>query len=391
MASTKFRRMFVSVVPGRIFSGIGMTGISWKRRLRRFFGGLRVTEHGIDKTRSKIRSDEDVASTTGRHRPMISAMRVISLLASGTEIVCALGAGDALVGRSHECDNPEWVGKLPSCTRPAFNINMSSGQIDAEVRRRLKTGEPLYHIDGDLIRDLRPDLLITQAHCEVCAVTPGDVEKAGCSILARQVLALSAGSVAGIFDGIMSVAHAMNLPTAGEKLIAQMRSRIQAVTDAVRNKPAPTVVMLEWTDPIFSMGNWAPELVQAANGRVLLGEKGQHSRAIPWNDVLKADPDYLIIAPCGFGMERTLGEIPALEALPGWAELRAVKAGRVALADGNKYFNRSGTTIVETVEIIAEILHGDRVVRQHTGASLRYTVAGRPTSPRQPRHAAGHL
>jgi iron complex transport system substrate-binding protein len=285
-------------------------------------------------------------------------MRVISLLASGTEIVCALGAGDALVGRSHECDNPEWVGKLPSCTRPAFDVNVSSGEIDAEVRRRLKTGEPLYHIDTDLIRELRPDLLITQAHCEVCAVTPGDVERAGCGRLAGQVLALTAGSVQGIFDGIMSVAHAINVPAAGEALIVQMRSRIQAVTDAVRHKPAPTVVMLEWTDPIFSMGNWGPELVEAANGKVLLGEKGQHSQAIPWERVREADPDYLIIAPCGFGIERTLRETPTLERLPGWAEMRAVRAGRVALADGNKYFNRSGITIVDTVEIIAEILHG---------------------------------
>ena len=193
----------------------------------------------------------------------MTAMRIISLLASGTEIVCASGAADVLVGRSHECDNPEWVAKLPSCTRPAFDINMSSGEIDAEVRRRLKTGEPLYHIDTNLIRELRPDLLITQAHCEVCAVTPGDVERAGGGIMAAQVLALTGGSVQGIFDGIMSVAEAISLPAAGESLIARMRRRMQAVTDAVRDKPAPTVVMLEWTRPIFSMGNWAPELVES--------------------------------------------------------------------------------------------------------------------------------
>ena len=192
-------------------------------------------------------------------------MRVISLLASGTEIVCALGAGDALVGRSHECDNPEWVRKLPACTRAAFDVSMSSGKIDAEVRRRLKLHEPLYHVDADLIRELCPDLLITQAHCEVCAVTPGDVERVGCGILSSQVLALGAGTVEGIFDGVMSIARGMDLLPAGEDLVAKMRSDIRAVTDAVREKPAPTVVMLEWTDPIFSMGNWGPELVEAAN------------------------------------------------------------------------------------------------------------------------------
>ena len=296
-------------------------------------------------------------------------MRVISLLASGTEIVCALGAGDALVGRSHECDNPEWVRKLPACTRPAFDVSMSSGKIDAEVRRRLKLHKPLYHVDADLIRELRPDLLITQAHCEVCAVTPDDVERVGCGILSSQVLALSAGTVEGIFDGVMSIARGMDLLPAGEDLVAKMRSGIRAVTDAVREKPAPTVVMLEWIDPIFSMGNWGPELVEAANGKVLLGLKGQHSQAISWNEVRDADPDFLIIAPCGYGIGRTVRELPLLEALPGWRQLKSVRAGRVVFADGNLYFNRSGTTIVETVEIIAEILHG------HGGADKRHAGA----------------
>ena len=299
-------------------------------------------------------------------------MRVISLLASGTEIVCALGAGEALVGRSHECDNPEWVRKLPACTRPAFDVSMSSGEIDAEVRRRLKLHEPLYHVDADLIRELHPDLLITQAHCEVCAVTPEDVERVGCGILSSQVLALSAGTVEGIFDGVMSIARGMDLLPAGEDLVAKMRSGIRAVTDAVREKPAPTVVMLEWIDPIFSMGNWGPELVEAANGKVLLGLKGQHSQAISWNEVRDADPDFLIIAPCGYGIGRTVRELPLLEALPGWSQLKSVRAGRVALADGNLYFNRSGTTIVETVEIIAEILHG------RGGADKRQAGAWQP-------------
>lgn len=303
-------------------------------------------------------------------------MRVISLLASGTEIICALGAGDALVGRSHECDNPEWVRKLPSCTRPAFDVSMSSGKIDAEVRRRLKQHEPLYHVDSDLIRELHPDLLITQEHCEVCAVTPKDVQRTGCDILASEVLALSAGTVDGIFDGVMSIARSMDLQSEGEELVAKMRSGIRAVTDAVRDRPMPTVVMLEWTDPIFSMGNWGPELVEAANGNVLLGEKGQFSTAIHWNDVRNADPDFLIIAPCGYDLGRTMRELPLLEALPGWRQLKSVRAGAVALADGNRYFNRSGTTIVDTVEIIAEILHGyRRADKRHAGAWQPYTDA----------------
>ena len=285
-------------------------------------------------------------------------MRIVSLLASGTEIVCGLGAGDALVGRSHECDNPEWVKRLPCCTQPAFDIEMSSRAIDAEVRRRLRAGEPLYHVDADLIRSLAPDVLISQEHCDVCAVTPGDIERTGCGSVARQVVALSAGTLAGIYDGVRAVGQAISRDEAAADLIAEMQRRIEQVSAAVAHKAAPTVVMLEWTDPIFAMGNWGPELVEAANGKLLLGEKGEFSRAIEWDAVRAANPEYLIIAPCGYGLERSLRETSVLEALPGWAELQAVRRGKVAFADGNKFFNRSGTTIVETTEIIAEILHG---------------------------------
>lgn len=291
-------------------------------------------------------------------------MRVVSLLASGTEIVCSLGAGDSLVGRSHECDNPEWVRRLPSCTSPAFDVNASSGQIDAEVRRRLKAGEPLYNIDTSLIRSLQPDLLISQAHCEVCAVTPGDVQRADC-VMAEQVLALVGGSLEGIHEGIRNVARAMDREEAGQALIEQMTRRIRLVTEAVGSRRPPTVVILEWTDPIFAVGNWGPELVEAANGNLLLGEKGKHSSDIAWEQVRNADPEYLIIAPCGFDLERARKELPSLERLPGWFDLTAVRKAHVAVADGNKYFNRSGITVVETVEIIAEILHGYRSESSH--------------------------
>jgi iron complex transport system substrate-binding protein len=187
-------------------------------------------------------------------------MRIVSLLASGTEIVCALGAGESLVGRSHECDNPPWVAALPECTRPAFDISMSSGQIDAEVRRRLKSGEPLYHIDTELIDSLKPDLLVTQEHCEVCAVTPADVGRAGC-VVAGQVLALGAGSVQGIFEGVGTIGRALRRERAATDLVEDMGRRIGAVHDAVKHRRAPSVIMLEWTDPVFAMGNWGPELV----------------------------------------------------------------------------------------------------------------------------------
>jgi iron complex transport system substrate-binding protein len=287
-------------------------------------------------------------------------MRIVSLLASSTEIVCELGAGDQLIGRSHECDNPDWVRKLPACTRPAFDVGMSSRAIDSEVRRRVKESAPLYYIDTELIARLHPDLLIAQEHCEVCAVTPGDIAKSGCDGLAKQVLALRAGTVDGIYEDIRRIGRAINRGDAAEALVIEMRRLLNEIHKSVRQRSISSLVILEWTDPIFPASNWASELVEAANGNLLLGNKGEHSAAISWRSVCEANPDCLIVAPCGFNLQRTLLEIPVLEALPGWFELRAVKSGRVFFADGNKFFNRSGTTIVETAEIVAEILHGLR-------------------------------
>ncbi|PYK36076.1 MAG: cobalamin-binding protein [Verrucomicrobia bacterium] len=301
-------------------------------------------------------------------------MRIVSLLASGTEIVCGLGAGKDLVGRSHECDNPDWIKRLPICTWPAFDVEMSSRAINAEVSRRIRANEPLYYIDAELIARLDPDLLITQEHCDVCAVTPRDVARDGCQDLARQALALSAGTVRGIYDGIFAVGNAIDRVAAARGLVADIQQNIDNVHRAVRRKSAPTVVALEWTDPVFPMGNWGPELVEAANGKLLLGKKGEHSQVTSWARVREADPAFLIVAPCGYNLSRSMREIPILEALPGWFELSAVKNGRVAFADGNKFFNRSGTTIADTVEIIAEIVHGCRLQRRWEGSAWqRYT------------------
>jgi iron complex transport system substrate-binding protein len=285
-------------------------------------------------------------------------MRVVSLLASATEIVCALGAGEMLVGRSHECDNPDWVRRLPACSEPAFDVSVSSREIDTEVRRRLRLGEPLYHVHGELIRELRPDLLITQAHCEVCAVTPGDVQRSGACALTAQQMALSAASLEEIFQSIRRISQALGLEEQGEVLVRRERQRLDMVREEAARFAQPTVVMLEWTDPVFAMGNWGPELVEIANGKLLLGRKGEYSAAIPGERLRDADPEYLIVAPCGFNLERSLRELTGLEQYPWWRKLQAVRKGNVAFADGNLFFNRSGMTISQTAEIIAEILHG---------------------------------
>jgi len=281
-------------------------------------------------------------------------------------MVCALGAGETLVGRSHECDNPSWVRQLPSCSQPAFDISVSSGEIDAEVRRRLHAGEPLYHIDMELIRTLQPDLVITQSHCDVCAVTPADLQRGNCALAARQ-LSLSAATIKEIFQGIAQVAEALGVPERAHSVIELERRRLEIVRQRTVRLRRPTVVLLEWTDPFFAMGNWGPELVEIANGEPLLGNAGEFSTAIPAERLRDADPEYIIVAPCGFNLERAEREQSVLEHHPWWRDLRAVRSGNVSFADGNLFFNRSGMTISQSAEILAEILHQEN----RDGASFR--------------------
>jgi len=285
-------------------------------------------------------------------------VRIVSLLASATEIVCALDRGHLLVGRSHECDNPGWVRALPCCSRPAFDASVSSAEINAEVGRRIRAGEPLYRIDADLIRELQPDLIFAQEHCEVCAVTPGDMRRDGACISGARIVSLSPGSLSGVFDSIAQVADALEISDAGRALVSCEERRLDLLRECGRRFARPTVVVLEWADPFFSLGNWGPELVDIAGGELLLGNPDRHSVAIPAECLRQADPEFLIVAPCGFDLDRACQELAALRRHPWWYQLCAVRAGKVAFADGNLFFNRSGMTLVDTAEIVAEILHG---------------------------------
>ena len=271
----------------------------------------------------------------------IRRMRIVSLLASGTELVCALGAGDELVGRSHECDHPPWVTGLPALSRPTFDVTGSSADIDRRVREKLRAGEPLY------------------PH------TPG------CRPARQRAVALETGTLEGILRAFADVAAVLGRPEAGARLIAEARARMErwrAATAALRR---PRVVCLEWVEPPFALGNWGPELIALAGGDNLLGAAGAHSTAIAWQAVRAAAPEVLVVAPCGFGLERTASEMPVLEAQPGWEALPAVRAGRVHIADGNLYFNRSGPGVFETIDILAEILHPDVFPPQHQGTAWR--------------------
>jgi iron complex transport system substrate-binding protein len=297
-------------------------------------------------------------------------VRIVSLLASGTELVCALGAGDQLVGRSHECDHPAWVTRLPVLSRPTFDIEGTSLQIDQRVRAKLRAGEPLYAVDEAQLEALAPDVIITQTHCEVCAVSPA-TPGCGPGLARRRAVALQTGTLDGILQAFTEVAAVLGRQAAGAALVAAARARMAGWQGATAVLPHPRVVCLEWIEPAFALGNWGPELVRLAGGDSVLGVDGGHSTAIPWDAVRAADPDVLVIAPCGFGLERTAREMPALEAAPGFGALRAVRSGRIYIADGNFYFNRSGPGVFETLDLLAEMLHPEHFAPQHRGRAWR--------------------
>lgn len=330
-----------------------------------------------------------------RERP---ARRIVSLLASGTELVAALGLGDRLVGRSHECDHPAWVKRLPVLSRPAFDIHGTSAEIDWRVRERLHAGLPLYEIDEAQLAALAPDIIITQTHCEVCAVSPADLQPCelseGSQPLPRrtalgeaeprppthgtaarlerhQVVALATGTVDGILDGFARVAEVLGAAEAGRALVADIRARLAAVSALTRPLRRPRVACLEWIDPLFEMGNWGPEIVEIAGGQSLLSAPGAHSTTLPFEALEKADPETIVVAPCGFNLTRTLAELPALTSHPGWHQLAAVRAGRAFAADGNFYFNRSGPMLFDTPEILAEMLHPDQFPPRREGTIWR--------------------
>jgi iron complex transport system substrate-binding protein len=273
-------------------------------------------------------------------------MRIVSLLASGTELVCALGAGDELVGRSHECDHPPWVKKLPALSRPTFDVTGSSRDVDGRVRAKLRAGEPLYEVDEAALAALAPDVVITQTHCEVCAVSPTRGWQR------RHAVALRTGTLDGVFAGFAEVAAAIGRDEAGARLVAACRDELARWRLATSAVPRRRVVVLEWIDPPFAIGNWGPELVATAGGESALGATGAHSAAVSWDAVVRAAPEVLVVAPCGFDLERTAGEMHVLEAQPGLAAIP-----EVFIADGNLYFNRSGPSVIDTVAILAEILH----------------------------------
>jgi iron complex transport system substrate-binding protein len=301
-------------------------------------------------------------------------LRLVSLLASATEMLAELGALEQLVGRSHECDYPAAVSALPVVSKVTINATASSAEIDAQIKQLASSrvipenaalrALSIYSIDIALLQQLRPDVIFTQTQCEVCAVSERDVSRAIAQLTGLQprIVALAPHRLADVWEDVLRVGEAIGRRPQAEQLVhgyqqrlAQLRTRCDALAGAHR----PRVAILEWLDPLMGAGNWTPELVACAGGEPLFGASGQHTPWLDWLEFQHADPDIIILAPCGFDLARTTQELPVLQRHPIWASLRAVQTGRVYALDGNAYLNRSGPRLVESAELLARALWGE--------------------------------
>lgn len=298
------------------------------------------------------------------------AEKIISLLPAATEIVCALGLQNRLVGRSHECDFPESVKQLPICSYDRIGANLSSLAIDRQVKQLLTNALSVYEVNTELVKQLAPDVIITQDQCAACAVSLPEVEQALANELEKpaRIISLQPNSLADIMGNITEVARALNAMPAADTLLEELQERVDLIRHKlkfVENKP--TVACIEWLEPLMISGNWVPELVNIAGGIPVMAEAGKHSPYIQWEDLRLQDPEVIIVMACGFGIERTLKEIDLLLQLPGFTYLQAIKNKRLYLTDGNQYFNRPGPRIVDSIEVLAEIIYPKQFIFGYEG------------------------
>lgn len=288
-------------------------------------------------------------------------MRVVSLLPSATEILFRLGLGEAVVGVSHECDWPPEAAARPVLVRPAVDPALPSAEIDRQVAARLRAGQGLYVLDEARLAALRPDLIVTQALCDVCAVRYDEVVAAAARLPGRPaVVSLLPAGLADVLGDIRRVAAATGRASQAEREVAALEARITAVRErAARLARRPVTAAIEWLDPVMIGGHWVPEQIELAGGRDPLGRPGVPSAKVEWERVVAARPDVLALMPCGFDRERTAREAAALAARPGFAELPAAQSGRVYALNGHAYFNRPGPRLVDGLELLAHLLHPD--------------------------------
>ena len=285
--------------------------------------------------------------------------RIVSFLPAGTEMVHALGAGSELVGRSHECDYPTSVTRLPVVSRPALDLDAASPEeIDLAVAQRMDTGDTLYTIDEVLLRDLHPDVILTQNLCRVCAPSGDELTRAVRKFsLQPEVLFLTPRTIGEIENNILEVGRAIGRLEEAEALVRSNQERLARVRAAIKNAPRRRVVFLEWTDPLFCGGHWVPEMISLAGGEDPLGRAGEDSVRMDWDDVVNAKPEIIIVSPCGYRLDRSV-ELAR--------QMREVVGAEVYAVDANAYFARPGPRVVEGVELLAHLFHPDLVTWPHT-------------------------
>ncbi|NEN96116.1 MAG: cobalamin-binding protein [Moorea sp. SIO3I7] len=289
-------------------------------------------------------------------------LRIVTLLPSATEIVAALGLADAIVGRSHECDYPATIKNRPVCTEAQINSDKPSAEIDDDINNLVKRALSVYQVKTDVLEQLQPTHIVTQDQCDVCAVNFDVVEKAVAKLTNSQpqIISLQPNLLTEVWADIERVAVILGVES--QSLLNQLQSRVETCrqkTQEMSENDRPTVACIEWTDPLMAAGNWIPELVTIAGGNPLFGALGKHSPYLEWDALVKANPDVIIVMPCGFDLERTKQETQQMAHHLQWSSLQAVRQGKVFVTDGNAYFNRPGPRLVDSVEMIAEILHPD--------------------------------
>ena len=303
-------------------------------------------------------------------------MRIVSLLPSATEIICAIGLEDELVGVTHECDFPRSVMKLPRVTKTLIPTDATSAEIDALVRERMSGKSALYSLDMDALESLNPDLIVTQALCDVCAVAEEEVRDAACRLSSLPgVLNLEPETLDEVFAAIHEVGVVTEREARADELLARLRERTaQVVERSAAASHRPRVALLEWLDPPFSTGHWNPELVRLAGGVDGLGREGAKSITLQWRQVIEWRPEVVLISCCGFTAERTLDEVGVLRTVGGWNELPAVRNGRVYITDGASYFSRPGPRLVDSLELLGHVIHPDlNPLPEWVVPPLRYT------------------
>ena len=288
-------------------------------------------------------------------------MKIVSLLPSATELICGLGLRDQLVGVSHECDYPSSVVGLPILTSSRIPAGLKSGEIDRLVTDQLKNDEALYDLVMAPLTELEPDLIVTQALCDVCAVSGNDVARAIGTLPGNpQVVNLEPICLDDVLDTVDLLAQAADCVAQGDRYRAELQERIDTVTERLKTVASrPRVALLDWLEPLFDGGHWSPEIIDLAGGEPCFGDKQQPSQRRSWPQLIEAQPDYIVIALCGFNIERSMQDVEAFLACDGFAELQSTKKTNVFLVDGNAYFSRPGPRLVDALEIMANAIHPD--------------------------------